>query len=122
MSTPPDGAGQGPRGPGPRRGNPTPLIAVGVVVIAVCVVVLFVLSGGGGPAEPRLAAGDCVPAGGADALPCDDQAAAYRVLETRDDVPEAAAPASCGEVPGVIAVGWEGEGGGTGTAFCLGPV
>jgi hypothetical protein len=122
VSTPPGGGGQGRYGPGPGRGNPTRLIAVGVVVIAVCVVVLFVLSGGGGPAQPRLAAGDCVPAEGDDALPCDDQAAAYRVLETQDDVVEAAAPASCGEVPGVVAVGWEGEDGGSGTAFCLGPV
>ena len=73
-------------------------------------------------AAMQVAAGDGVSADGDDALPCDDQAAVYRVLETRDDVVETAAPASCGEVPGVVAVGWEGEDGGAGTAFCLGPV
>ena len=102
-------------------GNWTPLIAGAVAVIVVCVVMLFVLSGRDGPATPRLAAGDCVPADGEGALPCGDAEAVYRVLETQDAVTEAAAPAACGEVPGVVAVGWEGEDGGTGTAFCFGP-
>ena len=100
-------------------GNRTPLIAVAAAVIAVCVVLLFVLSGGES-ASPRLAAGDCVPADGRGTLPCGDAEAVYRVLETLDAVTEAAAPAACGEVSGVVAVGWEGEDGGTGTAFCFG--
>ena len=102
-------------------GNPTPLIAAAAAVIAVCVVLLFVLSGRDGSAAPRLAAGDCVPADGEGTLPCGDAEAVYRVLDTRDAVTEAAAPAACGEVPGVVAVGWEGAEGGTGTAFCFGP-
>ncbi|GAB3346451.1 LppU/SCO3897 family protein [Modestobacter lapidis] len=127
MSTPQGGEGQGPygrgpQGPGrvPQSGNKTPLIIVGSVVIAVCVVVLFALSGGGGSTAPRLQAGDCLASDGTDPVPCDDAEAAYRVLETRDDVPEADAPVVCGAVPGVVAFGWEGEAGGTGTAYCLG--
>ena len=101
-------------------GNPTPLIAVAAAVIAVCVVLLFVLSGGE-PASPQPTAGDCVPADGRGTLPCGDAEAVYRVLDTRDAVTEAAAPAACSEVPGVVAVGWEGAEGGPGTAFCFGP-
>jgi hypothetical protein len=89
-------------------------------VIAVCVVVLFALSGGDASTAPRLQAGDCLPAGGNDPVRCDDAAAAYRVLETQEDVPEAEASAVCGPFPGVVAFGWEGEAGGSGTAYCLG--
>lgn len=121
MSTPPGGAGQGPYGAGPRRGNPTVLIVLGVVVIAVCVVVLFALSGRNGSASPRLSADDCTTAE-AEAVPCDAAEAAYRVIEAQEDVPYAAADAACAAVPGVVASYWQGGGDGPDTAYCLGPV
>ena len=120
MSTPPGDEGQRPSGGPPPTGNRTALIAVGVAVIAVCVVVLFVLSSGG-PSTATLQAGDCVPAQSDGAVPCGDADAVYLVLETREDVPEAAAPAECAEVPGVVAYGWQGGEGRPGTALCLGP-
>jgi len=126
VGTPQGGEGQEPDGrrsqvPGPQSGNRTPLIAVGVVVIAVCVVVLFALSGGGGSTSPRLSADDCTTAAG-EAVPCDAAEAAYRVLETQEDVAEAAAQAACAGVPGVVASYWVGGGDGPDTAYCLGPV
>jgi hypothetical protein len=107
-------------GRAPETANRTPLIVVGVAVIAVCVVVLFAL-GGGGPASTPLQAGDCVPAESDGVVPCDDADAAYRVVELREDVLAAAAPAACAEVPGVVAYGWQGAEDRPGTALCLGP-
>ncbi len=121
MSTPPGGAGQGPYGAGPRRGNPTRLVVLAAVVIAVCVVVLFAISGGSGPASSRLSADDCTTAA-AEAVSCDAAEAAYRVIEAREDVPFAAADAACAAVPGVVASYWQGGGDGPDTAYCLGPV
>jgi hypothetical protein len=121
VSTPPGGAGQDPYGSRPRRGNPTPLVVLGVVVIAVCVVVLFALSGGSGSASPRLSADDCTTAE-AQAVSCDAAEAAYRVLEAQEDVPFDAADAACAAVPGVVASYWQGGGEGPDTAYCLGPV
>ena len=113
--------GRPPHGPGPQPGNRTPLIALGVVVIAVCVVVLFAISGGSGSAAPQLSADDCTTAEG-EAVACDAADAAYRVLETQEDVPESAAHAACAAVPGVVASYWVGGGDGPDTAYCLGRV
>jgi hypothetical protein len=123
----PDGGGgppgSGGAGPGrtPPRGNPAPLVALGIVVIVVCVVALFVL-GSVGSDPAALETGDCVPAESDAPVSCADDEAAYRVLETREDVLAAQAPAACAEVDGVLAYGWEGPAGGPGTALCLGPV
>lgn len=110
-----------PPGPGRRSANPTPLVLAAVAVIVVCVVVLFAL-GSGGPAPAQLQAGDCVPANGDTAVPCEDADAAYRVIETRDGVNRADAQAACAAVPEVTAYGWQGDRGAAGTAYCLGPV
>ena len=128
MTTPHGSGGPAPEradGPGPggarRPGNPRPLIALGIAVIAVCTVVLFVL-GRADPDPASLQAGDCLPAASDAAVSCDDDAAAYRVLEIREDVPEGSAPTTCARVPGVLAYGWQGPAGRPGTALCLGPV
>ena len=98
MTTPHGSGGPAPEradGPGPggarRPGNPRPLIALGIAVIAVCTVVLFVL-GRADPDPARVQAGDCLPAASDAAVSCDDDAAAYRVLEIREDVPEEPLP------------------------------
>ncbi|WP_448616308.1 LppU/SCO3897 family protein [Modestobacter sp. URMC 112] len=126
MSTPDGGGGppgSGGAGPGrrPPRGNPVPLVTLGIAVIVVCVVVLFTLSSGGSDAA-ALQTGDCLPAESDAAVPCADDEAAYRVLETREDVLAAEAPTVCADVDGVLAYGWEGPAGRPGTALCLGPV